>query len=135
MIDEQLVKTFGVLAEAGHDFECKKGVLQVVASNAVAAAGTAWLHKRLDRVGVETSFFDREAAQNRVGSAPRAVLNLPAYTVQPFKLAQGPRRLLLSRGVSVFEGTAVYDSTVTEAAFRRADLAIQSRPKKQLLRL
>ena len=107
VLDDQLNKTFGILAGFGCDFEFNKVVLQVVASNAVAAAGTAWLHKRLDQVGVETSFFDGEAAQDRVGSAARAILNLSAYTVQPFKLAQCLRKLLVSRGVSFFEGTRV----------------------------
>lgn len=107
MIDDQLAKTFEMLSKAGHDFECKKGVLQAVASNAVTAAGTAWLHTRLQTVGVETSFFDGEAAQSRLGSTARAILILPAYTIQPFKLAQSLRKVLILRGVTFFEGTPV----------------------------
>ena len=107
LIDDQIAKTFALLAEAGHDFECEKGVLQVVASNAVTAAGAAWVCKRLEKVGVETSFFDGKAAQGRVGTATRAVLNVPAYRVHPFKLAQSLRKTLLSRGVSFYEDTPV----------------------------
>ena len=107
MIDDQIAKTFASLAQAGHDFECEKGILQVVASNAVTAAGMAWLGKRLEKLGVETSFFDGKDAQGRVGSATRALLDVPAYRVHPFKLAQSLRKVLMSRGVSFYEDTPV----------------------------
>ncbi|GAA0786784.1 FAD-dependent oxidoreductase [Roseibium denhamense] len=107
LIDDQIAKTFALLAEAGHDFECEKSVLQVVARNAVTAAGAAWVCKRLQKAGVETSFFDGKAAQGRVGSATRAILDVPAYRVHPFKLAQSLRKVLLSRGVSFYEDTPV----------------------------
>lgn len=106
-IDAQLAKTLVLITEAGYEFELKKGVLQLVASSPVAAAGMALLQQRLERVGVETSFFDGEAAADRVAWAGRAVLNVPTYAVHPFKLAQSLRKLLISRGVSFFEGTPV----------------------------
>ena len=105
MIDGQIAKNFATLSEAGHDFECEKGVLQVVASTPVTAARTAWLDKRLEKPGIETSFFDGKDAQGRVGSTTRAILTLPTYRVHPFKLAQSLRKTLLSRAVSFFEGT------------------------------
>ena len=107
LIDDQLAKTFTALEDAGHDFEGKKGVLQVLASNAVTAAGTDWLHKRLVKVGVEASFVDGRAAKERLGPTARAVLNVPAYTVHPFKLAQCLRVYLIARGVRFYEGTLV----------------------------
>jgi len=107
MIDDQITTTFAILSEAGHDFECEAGVLQVVASNPVTAAGAAWLGKRLEALGIETSFFDGKDAQGRVGSNARAILTLPTYRIQPFKLAQSLRKTLLSRGVSFYENTTV----------------------------
>lgn len=105
LIDDQIAKTFALLADSGHDFEREKGVLQVVASNAVTAAGTARVRKRLEKVGVETLLFDGKAAQGRVGSATRAILTVPEYRINPFKLAQCLRECLISRGVSVYENT------------------------------
>ncbi len=105
LVEAQCQKTFDTLAKAGLDIELQKTDLQIVASNIVTAAGTAWLRDRLNQAGIETEFYEADDAQKRIGSKARAIMNLPTHVVQPFKLAQSLRSLLLQRGVTFFEQT------------------------------
>lgn len=106
------------LSEAGIDAEIQACRIRAVARNALESAGVHWVRDLLGRAGIETTLYTGEAAQERSFTPARAVLAMPTTSIQPFKLAQGLRAVLLARGVTFFEDTPATRVEDTAAGVR-----------------
>jgi glycine/D-amino acid oxidase-like deaminating enzyme len=110
MAAEELSKIDTLLQKENIDIELEETYVGTVARNAFGVAATRWLNDSvLQSAGVETLFHEGEAARSRTydypGHPAKAVLSLPTMAFSPFKLAQGMRTALISRGVGIFEDT------------------------------
>lgn len=93
------------LEREGIDAELEETGIGAVARNAFEVASIRWARDLMQSAGVETRWYEGDAARSRISYPAKAVMTLPTTVFHPFKLAQGLRTMLLRRGVTFFENT------------------------------
>lgn len=129
---EQAGKIFTALDEAGIDVERAPELVGTIARTRVQEAFAKLLYDKFSKIGLEFEYSTGDEALQRTfdfpGNRVRANLHMPTTNMHPFKLAQGMRTLLLSRGVTIFENSPVTDikSTATGVTVSTANGLVQA---------
>ena len=122
---EQAGKIFAALDEAGIDVERVPELVGTIARTRAQEAIARFLYDQALNVGIEVEYSTGDEARRRTfdfpGNRVLANLHMPTMTMHPFKLAQGMRTLLLSRGVTIFE-----DSPVTDIKSRATGVTVST---------
>jgi len=116
--EDQTQKILAALAAQNINVEPYPEFVGAVARTRVEEAAAEVLYKAAVAVGVEAEFTRGKEALARTydfpGNNVRANFHTMTTCMQPFKLAQGLRSLLLKRGVTIFENSPVTDIQSTQ---------------------
>lgn len=90
----------------------------LVARNALEVATLRWLMPRLQTIGLNCEFFEKNTLQRLVGYPARAAMACEIVTIQPYRLVKGLCSYCIKQGVQIYENTPISQIESTKQGVR-----------------